>query len=269
MKLINEVEHKEILLQLLREFIKICNNNDIKYSLIGGSLIGVIRHGGMIPWDDDIDIILREEEFEKLEKVIKNYKNDRYKFVNYESSEDNYYPFYKFIDSDTVLEEEKIKNFEDNGVFLDIFRYIHVPDNLIKRKIFFSKIKTVRKFLISSITKKESRRKEKNIFKRLLFFYSDMIGSKKIVKKYAKLEKNSNKYINSKYIMCEWPTYKFENEIMNIEDYSGYISKKFDEVDVNIFDNYDKILSTTFGNYMKLPPLEKQKNTHNLKVYYK
>lgn len=96
-----------------------------------------------------------------------------------------------------------------------------------------------------------------------------MIGSKKIVKKYAKLEKNSNKYINSKYIMCEWPTYKFENEIMNIEDYSGYISKKFDEVDVNIFDNYDKILSTTFGNYMKLPPLEKQKNTHNLKVYYK
>lgn len=110
MKLINEVEHKEILLQLLREFIKICNNNDIKYSLIGGSLIGVIRHGGMIPWDDDIDIILREEEFEKLEKVIMNYKNDRYKFVNYQSSKDNYYPFYKFIDSYTVLEEEKIKN---------------------------------------------------------------------------------------------------------------------------------------------------------------
>lgn len=269
MELIDEVEHKKILLQVLNEFIKICNDNDIKYSLIGGSLIGIIRHSGMIPWDDDIDIILREDEYEKLEKVIKNYKNDRYKFVNYQSNEDNYYPFYKFIDSYTILEEEKIKNIKDNGIFLDIFRYIHVPDNLIKRKIFFSKIKFIRKFLISSITKKELRKEEKNILKKILFWGADIIGSKNIVKQYVKLEKNSNKYKNSKYIMCEWPTYKFENEIMNTDDYSGYISKKFDGVNVTIFDNYDKILLTTFGDYMKLPPIEKQKKTHNLKVYYR
>ena len=269
MNAINKDEHKKILLNLLREFINICDKNNIKYSLIGGSLIGVIRHGGMIPWDDDIDIILMEEEFEKLENVIVNYKNDRYKFVNHETSEDNYYPFYKFIDTYTILEEEKIKNIKDNGVFLDIFKYINVPKNKLKSKVFFSKIKLIRKLLILSITKKETRVVEKKLLNKLLYKISDMIGSNNIVKIYMNLKNKSKKYNKSKYIMCEWPTYKLEKEIMNKEDYESYIVKRFDGIDVTIFNNYDKILTTTFGNYMELPPLNKRNNTHNLKVYYR
>ena len=77
MKKISIKEQQLLLIEMLDYITKICDKNNINYSLIGGSLIGAIRHKGMIPWDDDIDIILMPNEYEKLIDILKK-KNDKY-----------------------------------------------------------------------------------------------------------------------------------------------------------------------------------------------
>ena len=105
MKRLTKEEIKKIQLDMLSYIDEICLENNIKYTLVGGSLIGAIRHKGMIPWDDDIDIALTQEEYNKLMSILQNSTNS-YVLLNHDINSKFYFPFTKIVYNKTLLKEQ-------------------------------------------------------------------------------------------------------------------------------------------------------------------
>mgnify|MGYP004474525941 CR=1 FL=1 len=262
MKKIELDEQKKILVEILDYIHKICIKNNINYSLIGGSLIGAIRHQGIIPWDDDIDIILVHDEYMKLIEVLKN-QQSQYKLL-YVDSKNYLYPFAKLIDTRTVLKEKKFTDIDDYGVYVDIFEYNNFPNNNILgvihyKKMMFYKILMGRCSLIKN---------DGNLLKKAVGIFAKQLGIKKIINKYNKVNWQYNKKNCDRYL-SNWPAYGLKKEVQNKEWFNKYKIVKFENIEAMITEDYDNVLKTTFGDYMQLPPEEQRVTHHDTDVYWK
>lgn len=267
MKTITAKEQKRIMLDMLRYFDTICRKNNINYSLIGGSLIGAIRHKGFIPWDDDIDIALTKDNYTKL-KTILDKEDGIYQTLKPGKGGDRFL-FTKLIDKRTQLIENRQHKFDsDYGIFLDIFCYNNAPADIIDRKKHFKKLKILRRLNIRLKPDFKNESITKNIFCIIINILSTVIGYKKIHKKYNKLLSQYD-HLDTGFVVSNWPTYDFKKEIQLKSDMDKYIDVDFEGIKAMAFKNYDNILRTTFGNYMELPPKEKRIPKHNLTAYWK
>lgn len=265
MKKITTKEQKQIMIGILKYFDEICRKNNIKYSLIGGSLIGAIRHKGIIPWDDDIDVILTRENYEKIINILKHKNDSKYMLLDNEICSDYFFPFPKLVDIETfVIEPLSLKQIDSYGIYIDIFCYTNISD--IKRE----RLKTIKKikFWNGLISRKKFNIKNKKFLMNLTRnTISTIIGSKNLIKKVNKIyEKNKN--LDSDYVVSNWPIYANEKEIQLSKNVKEYIDVPFESINAMIFKNYDEILKTTFGDYMKLPPKEKRV-CHGLIAYWR
>ena len=127
MKEIGVEDLKRIQLEILSVVAEFCEKNGIRYWIDSGTLLGAVRYGGYIPWDDDIDVGMLREDYDKFSEAF-NKANEKYKFVCYENRKDFYLPHGKVCDSSTVLYEP-----DENGyklsVNIDIFVYDNDPDD--------------------------------------------------------------------------------------------------------------------------------------------
>lgn len=261
-------EHQEILINMLTYIDSICRKNNINYSLIGGSLIGAIRHKGFIPWDDDIDIVLDINNYNKLIEILR--KNDNKHYTLLEPLLTNGYPlhFTKLIDNRTSLKEKAVIDEVNNyGVFLDIFCYNYAPDNFNTRKRYFKKLLFWRKCLVKVDPNYNNPSFIHKFIRISKNIYLSIMGNKRILKKMQSLILKYNRK-ESKYVITNNPVYSFEKEVQFADDILEYIDVPFEKINVKIFKNYDNILKRTFGNYMELPPKEKQ-IAHNVSAYWK
>lgn len=263
MKKIEIDEYKKILLEILVYIDKVCRDNNIKYSLIGGSLIGAIRHHGIIPWDDDIDIILMPKEYDKLIQILKQNCDERYKLLHFTTNNTYYLPYAKVIDSKTSVIEENSKFIQDYGIFVDILKYTYLPNHKLLRRLYLLRYQ----YMLSIIHGFAKSSTEKNIFKKI----RTSISQHKNINKYLiKFDKYSNKYISkSIYMISNWPIYGLKKEIQRTCNMLEYMDIEFDGINAMITKNYDRLLRTTFNNYMKLPPIEKRVTHHNIKAWWK
>ena len=270
MKKIELNEIKKIEIGILKYIDDICKKNNIEYCLTGGSLIGAIRHGGFIPWDDDIDILLTSENCKKLKNAIEKDDNYRYKLLTHETQNDYFYPFFKVVDTYTIMEEKRFKKIENYGVYIDVFSIYNCPNDDRKRKKFYNKIKRLKQLIFYYALKNPfNSTLIKNILKIPIVVYARIIGINKILNKFEKLQMKYQ-YQNSEYMLSNWPTYGYEHEILKSEDInSGVTYHKFENIEALIPNNYDTILRTVYGNYMQLPPKEKQITNHIIEVYWK
>ena len=131
---------QSILLKMLNDITKICDENGIQYFLDGGTMLGAVRHHGFIPWDDDVDIAMRREDYEKFLNVCKTKLNQELYFLQNEQTEKNYiHAFTKIRLNGTHIIEEFSKNVDiHNGIFIDVFPYDNVPDGSIRRMFFLT-----------------------------------------------------------------------------------------------------------------------------------
>lgn len=122
MKKLNDKETKQKLLNILEYFDFLCSENNLNYSLYGGTLLGAVRHKGFIPWDDDIDVAMPLKDYEKF-LSLSEIKAGKYRLHDRNSEENNhenyYYPFAKLEDEDTII--NFFKNRDKGGAFIDIF----------------------------------------------------------------------------------------------------------------------------------------------------
>jgi len=252
---------KGIMLSILKEFHKICVKHDLKYWLDSGTLLGAIRHNGFIPWDDDIDVCMPRDDYNKFLEIAPKVLPQNIIVQNYQT--DNVYSFYytKLRDADNIIiakDEIKDEVKYHQGIFIDIF-----PMDIVSNK----KIKAHR-------------------------YWRKIIGLAFINRKYDKSLKNKIKYVLSgivdfigrerlKNIILR-QCHGIENEyiVYGIELYSSlstgrkfYIKKSkvlplvkhlFEDEFFFIPNGYDIYLKKIYGEYMILPPEEKRVAPHSI-----
>lgn len=249
---------QKVQLMMLKDFIKICEDNDITYFVIGGSLLGAVRHNGFIPWDDDIDVIMFRKDFEKLDKVFSENPNDKYHLFNVLNEETYHYTFARFNLKNTLLEEWWAKQVDYTvNIFIDIFIIDKIPDNNIKRFIHRWTSFTLNQMVLYSIIKHENESKIKEIIQKTAYFIlkiipiSPMTIKKRCIKSYTKYENIECKQY------CDFPSVHLM-PIYEKKDFFPLKKVKFEDIYVNVPNDYDKILTRLYGNYMELPPEDKR-----------
>lgn len=253
---IDEIKTKE--LEIINEIDKFCRNNDIQYSMIGGTLIGAVRHHGFIPWDDDIDIAMTRENYDKFEKM---FKSSKYKVLTYKNTLNYYYSYIKVVDKGTILFERKLKDFKDNGIFVDVFPIDKVQENLKEVK----KINIIAKIRNIAVTN-EKIIKEKRIVQKLLYPIVKNINVQKLCRYMDEIAQKNNK---QNFKMCGTIVGGTSNEknIIPVELFKEYINLKFENLNLMAVKDYDKFLRIVFGDYMKLPPEEQRITSHSFDAY--
>lgn len=271
MKKMDLKEIKECEFETLCYIDSICKKMSLRYTLIGGSLLGAVRHNGFIPWDDDIDISMPRPDYEKIINYLKD-SNSKYQVVC-SSVNSNYKELSaKVFDSTTVIEDTVVNRFNFHcGVYIDIFPVDGLGNSYKESLSRFRKSAFERELLNAANWKKYERSKTRAFYYELIRFpfylLSRVINPDHLIKKIEKRYSNID-FDKSKYVIVISGVYR-EKEIMQYEVYRDYIELSFEGKKFSCIKQYDIWLSKVFGNYMSLPPKEKQVSHHTFIAYRK
>ena len=263
MKKLTLREQQLVALDILKYFDKICQEHNIQYSLGGGTLLGAVRHKGFIPWDDDIDLYMRRDQYEKFVKVWNQQKHSRYELSPIENID-------AFLPGEiTKIFDNKTKLYDGGGrpakIFLDIFLYDGVPNDA---KIIYKVMKKYRilKLRFTSCKKRWLRAKENSLqqklFKKLAHYYFNKMNNylADFQKQYP-LE--STEYMG--LVISDYEYWKVS--YMPQKYFSDVVYLDFEDSKFPCMNAYHEYLSMYYGDYMQLPPKEEQKPKHTLEAY--
>lgn len=135
------------ILKILLALDKVCKEHNLCYYLWAGTMLGAVRHGGFIPWDDDLDIAMPRKDYDLLMQNASKWMPDPFEIVSYETDPDNYpLPFAKIQDGSTTLIERMHLSYL-GGIYLDLFPLDGVPENKLSRRWHFVKYQWYKKML--------------------------------------------------------------------------------------------------------------------------
>ncbi len=267
MKKISLKEIKKIEIDILEYIDKVCKENNLQYFLCGGTLLGAVRHKGFIPWDDDIDISMPRSDYDRFVKIMKN-SHCKYQIISTDQK-DYYYNFSKIIDCETILNEYHYQPIDNMGVYVDVFPLEGMPSDKLVREKHFNRLDRLRKRINSFSMLKPKIRKNLIAYAKSIYLYnknkkSDLL---KFQKEYEKLAKKYN-YEDSEYVYATGGAYKnkdiFLKEILFDCKDIEFEGRKFSAPK-----ECDLYLKQLYGDYMQLPPSEKQVSNHNYEAKYK
>ena len=267
MKVINDKELRKLQLKNLEIYevlLDFCNKNKLKIFFCGGCLIGTLRNGGFIPWDDDIDVFMPRDDYEKLKELWPK-KGDTKSYELVIPSKDNYTKnqFITFNDNNTTF----IKKYEidlemNHGIRIDILPLDGCPTSRIKRKIqkFWALIYSL--YITQMVPTNHG--KLVSILGKTLLFIVPIKRFRWAIVKLAEKKMSKYKISDCEYIteLCAGPKY-MQNEYRK-EWFDKIIYKEFEGKKMPIPSGYDNYLRMAFGDYMKLPPKEKQVPEHDV-----
>lgn len=269
---ISNEEVKEKVLDILKYIDLISRENDIKYSLGGGSLLGAVRHHGFIPWDNDADIMLLRADYEKLIKLLKN-MTDYKLIVNKFDGSNNVFPmlFAKLVCKDIKTESINADANINGGVGVDIFPIDKLPvdkneivefktkSQILMKKAYKSNIKFY--WMSNSLQKKYV----KLVLLFPIYFINRLSGSmsKKLVNVNNFFQFNNNN-LDAKEVAWLGTFYDEQYSISLFSEYTYYQFENTQLMGIKKANNY---LTNLYGNYMVLPPKEKRKSHDFVKFY--
>lgn len=251
-------------IEIAKEIKRVCNIASITYFLAFGTLLGAIRHNGFIPWDDDMDVGMLRPDYERFIVAFMKYGNHNRFFLETWDSEKGYpFPFAKLKINGTVFLENSIKNSDvHKGIYVDIFPYDFICDDeakrlkLGKRMDFLLKFN---KFKLNYLPMNPNSKKD-YIVSRILHYIGILIPEKLIKGKIDALSKKYND-CSTDYYGCTGSPYKMKDALKR-EYLSGVVEHDFASESFLIPQRYDEILRSIYGDYMKLPPIEKRVTRH-------
>lgn len=249
---------QDVELMILKDFVKICEENDIEYYLIFGTQIGAIRHQGFIPWDDDIDIMIFREDYEKFLKVMEEHPNDKYTIFDPRYNQEYCFEFGRMSLNGTYWAE-----YWDNqvsfklGIHIDLFILDVLPDNKIKRWLFIQYCFIVTRLHAISVLRFDNYPKIINLILNIIHALLNFIKlnpnyfQKRIPKLFRKYEKSdSGQFVTDLTLR--------ERVVFKRDDYKPPKKVKFEDSIFYIPNNDDNTLIPIYGDYMKLPPEDEQ-----------
>lgn len=247
----------------MRWFHSFCEENGLRYYALGGTMLGAARHQGFIPWDDDIDVGMPREDYEKLAALLQGRSGEQYFLETPDTkAKDYFYPFSKLYDTTTTLVENtkyKIRR----GICIDIFPLDGIGNDEEESRRNYPKIKKQYNFLLTRVTGvRKGRKWYKNcavLFFRLIPGF--MLNNKKILKK---LVDSCRAYPFDEYKWCGnlCGAWGFK-EVMPKAIMGTPTLYQFEDIKIYGAEDFDGYLTSLYGNWRQLPPKEKQVTHHD------
>ena len=260
---ISEIQQME--LGIMEYIHEVCQKIGVKYFLAYGSLIGAVRHQGFIPWDDDMDICMLRDDYEKLQDYLIAHPDERYEVMSYKNNINYVYPFMKVQDNHTYLVEEDVRIDSDMGIYVDIFPVDgYEDDQAFKDKM----TKIIKKRQLSCYSFKGITN-TKSVVNSMIRYISVIIfyftNTNKYVSQIDELAK-SRKVEN--YEQVDYLIYKDMNKPVWKREWLEQVeSGSFEGKEFMIPKHYHEILTSDYGDYMQLPPVEQRVSHHDFKLW--
>lgn len=260
---LNEEEIKELELGVMDYIHNLCQKENINYSLAYGTLLGAVRHKGYIPWDDDVDISLKRDEYDKLYQAVLRDNDPIYKVASWENDARYPYSFYRVYDARTVYENNYIENDIDLGICVDVFPFDYYAD--VNKEMV--KLDTYRRLSVYTLYGIHSKNAGlKNIVRYLLVLVFRLTRVKTWNKKMnlLSMQANDNDFID--YLMENKRTStKFEKTLLD-----KVMDSPFEDRTYKIPEASHQILSAIYGDdFMEIPPVEKRVKHDDFVAYIK
>lgn len=255
---LEEVQSKVI--DILLNFHHFCEENKIDYYIIGGTLIGAVRHNGIIPWDDDIDVGIPRESYDRLLKI-----KDEIPYPLYLSSFDNddeyIYSFAKCYDSTTVV-TEKLKKPFTRGLWIDVFPLDGTFNNKLLQRMHYISVRFLKTLFATKMGayKPEREHGMSRVQRNIMLLLASFFSAESIQAMLQKLLKIKH-YSTSNYVgnlLGRWG----KREIVPKDFFNKKVLFDFSGHHVYGPSDYDGYLRSIYGDYMKLPPLDKRVVEH-------
>ena len=260
---LDESEIKEIELGVMDYIHNLCQKENINYSLAYGTLLGAVRHKGFIPWDDDVDIALKREEYDKLYQAILQDDDAIYKVISFENDARYPYPFYRVYDARTVYDNNYIENDIELGICVDVFPFDYYKDVNTE----MVKLDTYRRLSVYTLYGVHNKNAQlKNILRYAMVLVFRLTRVKIWNKKMNDLamQAKEGEYID--YLMeNKTRSTKFDKSLLD-----NVIDSSFEDRVYKIPESYTQILTAIYGDdFMEIPPVEKQVQHDDFEAYIK
>lgn len=251
------------MLEMMSWYHELCEKNNLRYYVVGGTALGAIRHKGFIPWDDDIDVGMPRADYEKFQELVRTADiGTRYKVEFPSEKKDFVYPYGKVYDtSTTLIEHTRYKT--KRGIFIDVFPLDGLGNDKDEAISNFEAIDRKYNLLATEVC---ALRKERGWYKNLAIIIARCIppfilSARKLIRQIEELSKK-NSFDESVYAanaVGNW----HKKEIMRREWFGKPTLYDFETIKVYGPENYHEYLTQLYGDYMKLPPKEKQVSHHD------
>ena len=260
---IREIQQME--LGIMEYIHEVCQKIGVKYFLAYGSLIGAVRHKGFIPWDDDMDICMLREDYEKLQDYLIANPDERYEVMSYKNNLNYVYPFMKVQDNQTYLLEEDVRIDSNMGIYVDIFPVDgYEDDSVFKDKM----TRLIKKRQLSCYTFKGITN-TKSILNSLIRYISVIIFYFTNTNKYIRgIDELAKSRKVDDYELVDYLIYKDMNKpVWKREWLKQTITGVFEGKEFMIPKNYHEILTSDYGDYTQLPPVELRFSHHDFQLW--
>ncbi|MBR0348929.1 MAG: LicD family protein [Clostridia bacterium] len=243
------------ILETMKFIDKLCREQGIVYYIMGGTALGAVRHGGFIPWDDDLDIFMTPDQYKKFKTVFENSNSEQFILQEWRTDK-NYLEYAKIRMNGTTFIEENFKDRKDmhHGIYVDIMILHKVPENKFIQKIVYYESKFVTLYGLSQRNWNPKSKSQEVVLKSLKFMPCKLIA--RIA--YSHIYRYDNRKDNYKY--CYWITpAKFRNGLFDKTFFEKPIDIPFEDTNLFGSEKIKEYLEYRYGDYMKLPSEEQRK----------
>ena len=249
---VRQVQDK--ILETMKYIDKLCRENGIVYYIMGGTALGAVRHGGFIPWDDDLDIFMTPDQYEKFKAVFQSQNSEQYVLQEWRTIP-NYLEYAKVRMNGTTFIEEVYKDRTQmhHGIYVDIMILHKVPENKLIQKLVYLESKFVTLYALSQRNWKPKTKGQARVLRLLKFLPCKLMA--KIA--YRRIYRYDDWQEN--YMYCYWITpAKFRSGLFDKTFFETPVDIPFEDTVLLGSEKIKEYLAYRYGDYMKLPSKEAQ-----------
>lgn len=258
---VRDVQDK--ILYIMKYVDKVCRDNGITYYIMGGTALGAVRHGGFIPWDDDLDIFMTPSEYAKFKKIMEEENPSEFMIQEWRTTKE-YLEYAKVRMNGTTFIEESFVDRKDmhHGIYVDIMILHKVPSSKLIQKLVYYESKFVTLYGLS-----QRNWKPKSKIQSLILNLLKVLPCKYIAKRcYKRIYKYDD--MQSDYMFCYWITpAKFKAGLFEPKFFENPVDVQFEDTKLLGSAHIKEYLTYRYGDYMKMPSAEQQKAAVHAFIY--